>query len=69
MAQEVVTWPGSPSEEVRWGEWGMMFWGSGDACKQVVAALQLCMAHPGASPHGQMLGHRAGVGPQWNRQS
>lgn len=35
----------------------MMFQGNGDACKQVVAALQLCMGHLGASHHGERLGH------------
>ena len=59
VVHEVVMWPGLTSGEVRWGEWGRGFQGSGDAYKQVVAALQLCWGQPswaeaGASRQGRV---------------
>lgn len=38
------------------GGWGHGVPGGGDACKQVVVALGLCMGYPGARHRGQSLG-------------
>lgn len=38
------------------GGWGHGVPGGGDACKQVVVALGLCMGHPGVRHRGQSLG-------------
>ena len=67
--REAVMWPGLTSGEVNWGEWGHGFQGSGDACKQVVTALQHCRGHPRASPHGQRLGHPGRAESQQNSSS
>lgn len=49
----MVTWPQLTSERSGGVNGAVEFLGSGDACKQVVAAFQLCIGHPGASQQGR----------------
>lgn len=47
MAREVAIWPGLTSERSDGVGGGVVVLGSSNACKQVVAALQLCWATQG----------------------